>query len=136
MGVEDDRARLIEQHLPLVNHVVVQVAVRFPRYVDRQELARAGALGLVEAQLWALFGLASVEAETGEARTAARVLGHTTELASRLGADYMDADDVRRQTFATLEAALGPELLASELAAGAALSLEDAIGLALGLTPP
>src|SRR4051795_4265285 len=43
------RAELIEQHLPLVNHVVLQVAVRFPRYVDRNELARAGALGLVEA---------------------------------------------------------------------------------------
>jgi RNA polymerase sigma factor for flagellar operon FliA len=42
-------AQLIEQHLPLVNHVVLQVAVHFPRYVDRQELARAGALGLVEA---------------------------------------------------------------------------------------
>src|SRR4051794_32709870 len=40
---------LIEQHLSLVQHVVVQVAVHFPRYVDRQELARAGALGLVEA---------------------------------------------------------------------------------------
>ncbi len=40
---------LIEEHLPLVRHVVVQVAVRFPRHVDREELARAGALGLVEA---------------------------------------------------------------------------------------
>src|SRR5439155_22858473 len=49
MGDEADRAQLIKQHLPLVNHVVLQVAVRFPRYVDRTELARAGALGLVEA---------------------------------------------------------------------------------------
>ncbi len=40
---------LIEEHLPLVNHVVFQVAVHFPRHVDREELARAGALGLVEA---------------------------------------------------------------------------------------
>ena len=39
----------IEQHLPLVRHIVFQVAVRFPRHVDREELARAGALGLVEA---------------------------------------------------------------------------------------
>ncbi len=39
----------IEQHLPLVKHVVFQVAVHFPRHVDREELARAGALGLVEA---------------------------------------------------------------------------------------
>lgn len=41
--------RLIEEHLPLVNHIVFQVAVHFPRHVDREELARAGALGLVEA---------------------------------------------------------------------------------------
>jgi RNA polymerase sigma factor for flagellar operon FliA len=40
---------LVEGHLDLVRHVVLQVAVHFPRYVDRQELARAGALGLVEA---------------------------------------------------------------------------------------
>lgn len=39
----------IEAHLPLVKHVVFQVAVHFPRHVDREELARAGALGLVEA---------------------------------------------------------------------------------------
>lgn len=39
----------IEKHLPLVRHVVFQVAVHFPRHVDRDELATAGALGLVEA---------------------------------------------------------------------------------------
>ena len=42
-------SRLIEQHLPLVKHIVFQVAVHFPRHVDRDDLARAGALGLVEA---------------------------------------------------------------------------------------
>lgn len=40
---------LIEENLPLVKHIVFQVAVHFPRHVDREELARAGALGLVEA---------------------------------------------------------------------------------------
>ena len=44
-----DIQRLIEQHLPLVRHVVFQVAVHFPRHIDREELATAGALGLVEA---------------------------------------------------------------------------------------
>lgn len=39
----------IEANLPLVKHVVFQVAVHFPRHVDREELMRAGALGLVEA---------------------------------------------------------------------------------------
>jgi RNA polymerase sigma factor FliA len=42
-------SQLIELHLPLVKHIVFQVAVHFPRHVDRDELARAGALGLVEA---------------------------------------------------------------------------------------
>ena len=42
-------SRRIEEHLPLVNHVVFQVAVHFPRHVDRNELIHAGALGLVEA---------------------------------------------------------------------------------------
>ena len=42
-------AKTIEEHLPLVRHIVFQVAVHFPRHVDREELARAGALGLVEA---------------------------------------------------------------------------------------
>jgi RNA polymerase sigma factor for flagellar operon FliA len=45
----DEITRLIEENLPLVNHIVFQVAVHFPRHVDRDELARAGALGLVEA---------------------------------------------------------------------------------------
>ncbi len=44
-----EQTRLIEHHLPLVKHIVFQVAVHFPRHVEREELARAGALGLVEA---------------------------------------------------------------------------------------
>ena len=42
-----DLSALIEEHLPLVKHIVFQVAVHFPRHVEREELARAGALGLV-----------------------------------------------------------------------------------------
>lgn len=44
-----DRVATIDQYLPLVRHIVFQVAVHFPRHVDREELARAGTLGLVEA---------------------------------------------------------------------------------------
>jgi RNA polymerase sigma factor for flagellar operon FliA len=44
-----EQTRLIEEHLPLVRHIVFQVAMHFPRHVDREDLARAGALGLVEA---------------------------------------------------------------------------------------
>ncbi|MEA3217417.1 MAG: polymerase sigma factor FliA [Acidimicrobiia bacterium] len=48
-GSRDELTQRIEQHLPLVRHIVFQVAVHFPRHVDREDLARAGALGLVEA---------------------------------------------------------------------------------------
>lgn len=44
-----DLNKMIEANLPLVKHIVLQVAVHFPRHVEREELARAGALGLVEA---------------------------------------------------------------------------------------
>lgn len=49
MTAASETTALIEAHLPLVRHVVLQVAGHFPRHVDRQELARAGSLGLVEA---------------------------------------------------------------------------------------
>ncbi len=48
-SMDAELAEMIEQNLPLVKHIVFQVAVHFPRHVDRDELARAGALGLVEA---------------------------------------------------------------------------------------
>ena len=40
-GTDPTTQELIEQHLPLVRHVVFQVAVNFPRHVDRDELATA-----------------------------------------------------------------------------------------------
>jgi RNA polymerase sigma factor for flagellar operon FliA len=40
---------LVRQNLPLVQHIVFQVAARFPAHVDRKELADAGTLGLLEA---------------------------------------------------------------------------------------
>lgn len=40
--------RLVSEHLYLVQHIVHELAARFPRHVDRQELWSAGALGLVE----------------------------------------------------------------------------------------
>jgi len=40
---------LVEAHLPLVRHVLAGVAAHFPRHADREELAQAASLGLVEA---------------------------------------------------------------------------------------
>jgi predicted ATPase len=98
----------------------------------RRGLEAATEIGLVECQLWALFGLAAVAAESGEPVRGARVFGYSTELSSRLNASWEDVDEVARLTLERLKAALGPERLESELAAGVGLSLEDAIELALG----
>ena len=103
----------------------------------RRGLEAATEIGLVEGQLHSLSDLAALEAEAGDARTGARLLARAKELASRLGAAHEEEGEaVERETLARLEAALGPEQLASELAAGAALSLEEAIDLALGRTDP
>jgi RNA polymerase sigma factor for flagellar operon FliA len=40
---------LVEKHLPMVRHVLAGVAAHFPRHADREELAQAASLGLVEA---------------------------------------------------------------------------------------
>ena len=48
-GLNPQTAALIEETLPMVRHVVYQVSAHFPRHVDKEELVRAGVLGLVEA---------------------------------------------------------------------------------------
>lgn len=47
--MEPRRETLVEEHLPLVDHVVRKVAGSFPSFVDHQELVAAGRLGLTEA---------------------------------------------------------------------------------------
>ena len=44
-----DISALIEAHLPLVRQVLSSVAGNFPRHADREEMAQAAKLGLVEA---------------------------------------------------------------------------------------
>lgn len=44
-----ERNALIEANLPLVGHVLYQIASHFPRHADRDELTQAATLGLVEA---------------------------------------------------------------------------------------
>jgi RNA polymerase sigma factor FliA len=48
-GAHVDPNALAETHLHLVDHLVHQLAARFPRHVDRDELRGAGAAGLVDA---------------------------------------------------------------------------------------
>jgi RNA polymerase sigma factor for flagellar operon FliA len=45
----DEIRALAEEHLPLVQHVLFQVAAHYPRHADREELAQSATLGLVEA---------------------------------------------------------------------------------------
>jgi RNA polymerase sigma factor for flagellar operon FliA len=45
----DEARSLVEAHLPLVRHVLAGVAAHYPRHADREELAQAATLGLVEA---------------------------------------------------------------------------------------
>ena len=44
-----DRSKLIEENQNLVVSVLGQVSSRLPRHVEREELIRAGMLGLVDA---------------------------------------------------------------------------------------
>jgi len=61
------------------------------------------------------------------------LLGRVKQLESDLrSAEDDQGEEFKRRTLAALHLALAPERLAAELAAGAALSLEDAIDLALG----
>jgi RNA polymerase sigma factor for flagellar operon FliA len=45
----EEIGEMIERNLPLVQHVLFQVAAHYPRHADREELAQAATLGLVEA---------------------------------------------------------------------------------------
>ena len=45
----DEARALVEAHLPLVRQVLAGVAAHYPRHADREELAQAATLGLVEA---------------------------------------------------------------------------------------
>ena len=101
-----------------------------PRARDyyRSGLAAAEELGLVIVSVDALSGFASCEAEAGNAVTATRLLGWVKEQESRLGSPS-EARTIELEE--SLRDRLGPERLALELAAGAALAREDAINLAL-----
>lgn len=49
LPTDTDVEQLVSDHLYLVQHIVHELAARYPRHVDRQELWSAGAMGLVEA---------------------------------------------------------------------------------------
>ena len=91
-------------------------------------LAAAGEIGLIDIELDAVWGLASLEAVAGDGVVAARLVGWVNEQIARLGASG-GADDVVLEE--SLQDRLGPERFSAELAAGAALTREEAIDLAV-----
>lgn len=48
---QSDIEALVHEYLPLVPHIVAQVAVQFPRHIDARELGQAGSLGLMQAAM-------------------------------------------------------------------------------------
>jgi RNA polymerase sigma factor for flagellar operon FliA len=46
-----EAAKLVEQHMSLIPSLTASMAAHYPRHADREELAQAAALGLVEAAL-------------------------------------------------------------------------------------
>ena len=126
-GDLDRRARALV-NLGLAAHGLGDLARAHELF--RLGLATGQEIGLVESELNALLGIAACEAGNGDAVTAARLLGYQKAAGSRLGVPA-DDDAVEQRTLAILRAALGANRLEDELAAGAALSHDDAISLAL-----
>jgi RNA polymerase sigma factor for flagellar operon FliA len=50
-SLSPEAARLVEEHLSLIPALTAGMAAHYPRHADREELAQAAALGLVEAAL-------------------------------------------------------------------------------------
>ena len=99
-------------------------------------LATSQEVGLVEAEINALLGLAACEAEDGDPIWAARMLGCAQASAARVGhkaaANYLLGTlGLAGRTERTLSETLGSERLDAELGAGAALSRDEVIGRAL-----
>jgi RNA polymerase sigma factor for flagellar operon FliA len=48
-SLTEDQERMVEENLPLVQHIVSRMTQRFPATFSRDDLVQAGALGLIEA---------------------------------------------------------------------------------------
>ena len=129
-GDLDRRARELTQ-LGHATHALGDLARAHELY--RSGLAAAAEIGLVEIELNAMWGIASYQAEAGDALTSARLVGSVNERRARLGAPK-DTEDIELED--SLRDRLGPARFESELAAGAVLTREAAIDLSLGQGDP
>jgi predicted ATPase/DNA-binding XRE family transcriptional regulator len=106
-----------------------------PHYIESFELYR------LCAEPWSiaacLAGVASVIAVRGRAEQAAQLLGAAEELHIGLGMPMFDADrTVMGPAMAAIRTALDDATIAETMAAGAALSLDQAIAMALAVSRP
>lgn len=115
---------LVEEHLPLVRHVLAGVAAHYPRHADREELAQAATLGLVEAA--ARFDLA--RGVPFERWASLRVRGAIVDAVRALDFAPRTLRSAAREVELArtdLESELGRTPTAAELAARAGISRED-----------
>ena len=105
--------------------------VQRARLLLRDSLVAAREIGQVEGIIGGLVGLGAVYAREDPAR-AARLLGRADVLCEEAGSDPEQMEDrVRAETEAELRARLGEDAYAAAYAEGRALTLEDALALAL-----
>lgn len=83
--------------------------------------------------LSALFGLAGIAAETGNAEQGARLFGAAEAITASHGISIFPRDrPIRERSLSALRTALGTERLAATRAAGHALTIEQAVAEAMG----
>jgi non-specific serine/threonine protein kinase len=106
-----------------------RVADAAAAYDEALELFERNGYG--EGAAYGFLGLAALVAERGEHRDAAILLGAADELLNAAGA-VLDPTErpLRDQTLERLGDELGADLLESQLSAGAALPLDEAIAVA------
>jgi tetratricopeptide (TPR) repeat protein len=100
--------------------------------LHRRALTAAVEIGAIPIQATILYGIALCASASGDAVVAARLIGQTEQLNSSFGATHFMDEEWYVQEREALREGLGEDRLEAELAAGAALTLEDAIDLALG----
>lgn len=136
LAIADQDSSLLASGLSNLARVVAQAGhLRFGRRFENQALALRTELGDTRGLIYSLEMMAWLAAAEGRAEQAARLMGAAEELRVRLEEPPKPMhSDLNRATLRTAGARLGERRLATVLAAGRELSLEQAVALA-GLHP-
>jgi len=104
--------------------------------LSREALRIVQARGDAMAVPWIINGLAAVTAAKGELERAATLNGMAAAMLERAGGEW--PPDEREQyegTLTAVEAGLSPDAVQRARSAGAAMSIEEGVGFALGMRP-